>query len=103
MTNEPTEPKAMQWLKFADDALRTDEARQIVAWVNANGGEARYEPYGHGSPSYPRPHVAVRTADGWAYAKPGDWIEKTDEWFEYMRHGSTATRTRAFRVSGEKP
>lgn len=62
-------------------------AEQIVAWVNANGGEARYVPNGEDTPigwsGYPR--IAIRTAYGWAYAKPGDRIVKGDEWFDFIQ------------------
>ena len=62
----------------------------IVAWVNDNGGEARYEPpvenhnlaklasgikYEHG------PRIAVRRANGWVYVKLDDTVVMGDKWF----------------------
>jgi predicted nucleic acid-binding Zn ribbon protein len=91
---EPCPVKAMQWNGHAraDRVQLTDgvNAEQIIAWVNANGGEAELRNDQSG------PHIAVRTANGRAYAKPGDWITMTDAAVPHWT-GSTA---RAFRVSG---
>lgn len=65
----------------------------VVRWVNANGGEARYEGPGRTAPgkvSTDPARIAVRTINGWAYAAPGHYVvrgettfwvqgEKTDE------------------------
>jgi hypothetical protein len=68
------EIEALRWDYDAPvtvNALLEERAREIVAWVNANGGEARYER--QGSPSG-ADRIAVRTINGWAYALPGWYV-----------------------------
>lgn len=77
--SKPTEVEAMQW-HTGDDMACTDFtplgcAQTIVAWVNDNGGEARYEP----SKPYPADisepwGIAVRTKDGMEFAAPGHYV-----------------------------
>lgn len=72
--SKPTECEAMQWPRWG--ARSFDVGHRIIEWVNANGGEARYEPAispedcvahdGHAA------RIAIRTADSWVYAAPGD-------------------------------
>lgn len=76
--SKPTECEAMQWMTgggaFGIDHL-VEGAKRIVAWVNANGGEARvgYEQLS-GTPGDTQPYIAVRTINGWAYAAPGHYV-----------------------------
>lgn len=67
--SKPTEIEARRW--------NGEGAHEIVAWVNANGGEARYEqeswPFGRSNIGHDA-YIAVRTIDGWDYAKPGHYI-----------------------------
>lgn len=70
--SRPTECEAVQWP--APGSYRM--ADSIVTWVNANGGEARYEPESAYSadrdPDPPR--IAIRTVNGWAFAAPGHYV-----------------------------
>lgn len=76
--NRPTECEAMQWRPVnGKDVANTDvllaRSMRIVAWVNANGGEARYEPYEpirHDDGGF-GPRIAVLTAGGERHMKPG--------------------------------
>lgn len=107
----PTEPKAMQWRLSPVASLR-NLADDVVNWVKKHGGEARYEP-DRGGPTganhWNSERIEVRTADGWAPAKPGDWIEWTDEWFHVNEVPDAGPgkwrdpKIRAFRVSGAAP
>lgn len=63
-------------------------AEQIVAWVNANGGEARYE--SQGAPSG-ADRIAVRTINGWAYAAPGHYVVMGSATFTVCAHNQPAT------------
>ena len=84
--SRPVEVEAMQWTgvgyrQAIDWKVRAGE---IVAWVNDNGGEARYEPdpsaaYGE---AIDTPLIAVRRVNGWAYAAPGHYIVKGDMEFK---------------------
>lgn len=72
-----SEIEAMQWL--ATDQPPEAEAADIVAWVNANGGEARYEPapaadYRDAYEVDRGPFIRVRRSDGWVYAEPGHYV-----------------------------
>src|SRR5690349_778135 len=104
------EIEAMQWEggePFADD---THPAREIVDWVNANGGEARYEPnhpwseFGNECPCndfdvltrVSTPHtarIAVRTINGWAYATPGHYVVMGEARFTTIRLGAKGNIT----------
>jgi hypothetical protein len=74
--SKPVEVEAMQWCvscaKYTPDIC----GGEVVAWVNANGGEARYtgtaDP-GRGTDPYAN-RIAVRTINGWAYAAPGHYV-----------------------------
>jgi hypothetical protein len=71
--SKPVEVEAMQWEReeFDDDDRGYEAtAPSIVAWVKANGGEARYVPAWHHA------RIAVRTINGWAYARPGHYVVK---------------------------
>lgn len=85
--SKPVEVEAMQWTDDGSDDFRglADLAAQIVAWVNANGGEARYERsdydaipsvHDHG------PRIAVRTINGWAYAKPRHFVVMGESYWD---------------------
>ena len=96
------EPGSKQWgtpelRSAANDAAI---AEQIVAWVNANGGEARYEPecVDHNGPQTPA-RIAIRTASGWDYAKPGDRVVKGDRRFISSWEGIAWQTLREFYVS----
>jgi hypothetical protein len=102
---KPTECEAKRWAVVFDaiNAMQ-HRAEQIVAWVNANGGEARYEPAtgalsNFGGRDFPR--IVVRTINGWAYAKPGDHIVMGSAWFDVpwtKASASGAIHLREFRV-----
>lgn len=85
--SRPAEVRARQLTapSFNNDLILG--AERIVAWVNANGGEARYEPEwiwrGEDSSNGRRvpPRIAVRTINGWAYAAPGHYIVMGSAWF----------------------
>lgn len=95
-------PTEMVWTAHERASL-TDQATNIVDWINTNGGEAKYEHGGTYGPESKRtlPHIAVRIKGGdWAYAKPGQVISRTEEQFVYHREGwSGGTRCREFRIS----
>lgn len=76
--NRPVEIEAMQWVIGPDDhGDPMFSAKEIVAWINANGGEAEYradvEEALRGDP----PTIWLRVADGSAVAVPGDYIVKS--------------------------
>lgn len=77
---EPTECEAMQWNGDAESEWHEDQAAAIIAWVDVNGGKARYNdnrglPGSEGLPDSLRgPNIAVRTINGWAYAEPGHYV-----------------------------
>lgn len=58
----------MQWVVTETYPDLADSANEIIAWINTNGGEARYEPHAT------NPAIAVRMADGLDYARPGYYI-----------------------------
>lgn len=73
----PTTIEAMQWpTNGGNDRFQQGLAEQIVAWVNAYGGEAAYFTASRsaraGFPSEPR--IAIHTINGWAYAAPGHYV-----------------------------
>jgi hypothetical protein len=74
--SRPIEVEAMRWCgcSFLGCVERTGE---ILAWVNTNGGEARYEPASWwAEPHRHHARIAVRTINGWAHAKPGHYVVK---------------------------
>ena len=78
--------EAMQWLVGPDDhGDPAFSAKEIVAWVDANGGTAKYQPQsgvsGMGMVKLDRPRIAVLTTHGWAYALPGHYIVMGEAWF----------------------
>jgi hypothetical protein len=75
--SKSTECEAMQW--DAVPGLRDGfTAGDVVAWVNASGGEAcmGWE-LGRDWKKEHNAHIAVRTINGWAYAAPGDYIVRS--------------------------
>ena len=49
--------------------------QDIVAWINANGGEVSCIDTGPlAVATNQKPLIAVRTHSGWAYAAPGDYV-----------------------------
>lgn len=96
----------VEWDDLAGNPYKWHQ--NIIAWVNANGGEAGFIPEGSGMVSWVNaggegdspPRIAVRTINGWAYAEPGDLItfdEDDEEWFE-VQTASGTERHRAFYV-----
>jgi hypothetical protein len=84
---EPAEPKAMQWVNWPHVSYLDGDAAKIVAWVNANGGEARYESVLDPDTDNYSLRIAISQADGTdAYAKPGDWIAMNREVIDYRIH-----------------
>ena len=90
--SKPTECEAMEWVAWQHVSYLDGEAKKIVEWVNANGGEARYEPsYDPGPPGASftsarnpahGPCIAVRTKDGWKHASPGWYVVMGTATFE---------------------
>jgi len=78
--SKPTEVEAMQWNGQAAPGgpPNTHSANEIVAWVNANGGEARYMPSRDdcNNVDAQQARIKIRAVSGWVYAKPGDYIVK---------------------------
>jgi hypothetical protein len=79
--SKPTEIEAMQWSpanRWSELPAPQYTADQIVAWVNANGGEARYENHWEGDRDRAQGQrlnrIAVRTINGWAHAAPGHYV-----------------------------
>jgi|SRR6185437_4173255 len=77
--SKPTEIEARQWNGEKYSIFISTGplcAYDIIAWVNANGGEARYgHPTGDESTTWQSgPFIAVRTINGWDYAEPGHYI-----------------------------
>lgn len=74
--------EAMQWPVSAGmERARERWAERIVAWVKANGGEARYEDTHYGSHGHHESRIGVRTINGWAYAAPGHYVVKGEATF----------------------
>lgn len=75
---KPVEIDAMQWRGSNPTGELRLSGREIVAWVNDNGGEARYEQRsgvsGIGLSRIGRPSIVVRTLEGWICASPGDYM-----------------------------
>jgi hypothetical protein len=93
--SRPIEVEAMRWCgcSFLGCVERTGE---ILAWVNTNGGEARYEPASWwAEPHRHHARIAVRTINGWAYARPGHYVVKGSTWFDPY---STSGRGKAGKV-----
>jgi len=98
------EPESKQWWAGGAPGELASYANEVVHWVNANGGEARYFPgpeMGNAGGEFPR--IEIRTKDGRVYAKPGDTVQMTDEWFEHpdLANRNLIHRVRAFRVVSE--
>jgi hypothetical protein len=75
--------EAMQWEReeFDDDDRGYEAtAPSIVAWINANGGEARYEPH--------HARIALHTINGWAFAELGHYAVMGSATFTAWREGS---------------
>lgn len=77
---KPAECEAMQWVVPDDPEVPLDlatRALDIVKWITANGGEARYDPeyVDENGPQTPA-HIAICTVTGWACAAPGQYIVK---------------------------
>ena len=73
--SKPTEVEAFQW-QPKDPAHKAQMAEAIVAWVNANGGEAKYQNDPGSVDADLMPRIAVHTINGWAYAAPGHYVIK---------------------------
>ena len=100
---QPREPKSMRWRVPGDDLISSldDVAARIVAWVNSNSGEARCESAVLRRYCY---RIAIRTATGWDYAKPGDRIVMGDTTFPAPGSVNVITRhLREFTVSPVEP
>lgn len=70
---QPSEPESRTWHRqHIEQYDLAAAAKRIVAWVNANGGEAELRFLGPND----APRIAVRTSEGWQYAKPGGRIVK---------------------------
>lgn len=49
-----------------------EEGKKIVAWIQLNGGKAKWNGKGGGHP-YPE-NIKIETLEGTMFAIPGDWI-----------------------------
>lgn len=99
-TEQPA--KWMQW-RFIEHEMSGNSA-EIVAWVNANDGEARYDPRPEsGALTGATARIAVRTVDGWAYAEPGQYVVMGDETFYVKRTGLSDYAVRSFSVADSVP
>jgi len=76
MANNDLVPESKQWVVSNDPDT---QAEQIVAWVNANGGLAQYEPKWTGTDATTA-RIAVRSLNDWAYASLGDYVVKDYSW-----------------------
>ena len=75
---QPSEPESMVWTKdFRFDQKAV--AEEIVAWVNANGGEAQFVPRSFFADGGPR--IALMGSGRSVIAKPGDRIVKEADGF----------------------
>ncbi len=97
--------ESMRWNGLRPDGLGDfdTDAKLIVSWVNSHGGAGRYYPAcrcAEHQCGFTNQSIAVRTADGWAYAKPGDTIHMTDKvfWPSVGHPGEPRRRTRVFTV-----
>lgn len=59
---KPVEIEARQW----DPGAQSSTRRDIIAWIQGNGGHARY--------IAPENRIAILTLEGPHSASPGDWI-----------------------------
>jgi hypothetical protein len=84
------EPESMTWNPAAWDEPGNHTA-DIFEWMNDLCGEAIYD--------HLNGCIAVRTANGWVNAKPGDRIVATDEWFEIASSPGETEPCRVFTVS----
>lgn len=97
----PTECEAMQWPIAGMDRTLEHWANRIVNWVNASGGEARYEPSGRGYldgiiQDIPA-RIAVRTINGFQYCYPGEYMVMGRAWFDTRpEHTTGNAKTRDF-------
>lgn len=84
MTEYVSECEAMQW--HNGPICKGDErcAREIVAWINDNGGVAWYESWtAEEVVGKAGQRIVVRTASNrWDYIKPGDYAVMGDEFFQ---------------------
>lgn len=95
--SKPTECEARRWSRPDGTGAGPETLRQIaeriVDWVNANGGEARYEELTKAPADWDvkdrAPRIAARTinGNGWAYAASGHYIIKGTAHFD-VPHGS---------------
>lgn len=78
--SRPVEIEAMRWCTFGEHGTECErDANLIVAWVNANGGEANYIAAGPvARATGQRPLIGVLTAGGWHYVAPGDYVVLRD-------------------------
>lgn len=81
--SRPVEVEAMQWTRGVGPGEAQQYASRIVAWVNANGGEARYdsdEAYARSQGAVALPYIEVRTktVPEWDMARPGDVVYLLD-------------------------
>ena len=96
--SEPVEIEAMQWHKNGgNDRFLEPMAREIIAWVNANGGEAQLShPFAEAEEvGWPRPRIWLRTADGEAVALPGDYVVMGETRFQVRREVDPASQMSA--------
>jgi hypothetical protein len=89
--SRPTECEAMQW-RYIQHEMNGNSA-EIVAWVNANGGEARYL-RAEAMPNVPTDRIAIRTREGRVHAVPGDYVVMGDDWVGHI--GEKFIGVRAF-------
>jgi len=97
------EPDSITWdaIPGLRDGITPED---VVAWVNANGGEARYFPgpeMGNADGEFPRIEIRTGPPRNLVYAKPGDTVQMTDEWFNVQVSAEQGFTCRVFRVVSE--
>lgn len=68
---KPTEVEAVQWIV---KHTPSDDAKPIVDFINANGGQALFIYDWLESEGTHYPHIVITTLEGKFAAKPGDYI-----------------------------
>lgn len=92
-----SEVEAMQWEKDGNTWLTQEQlAHDIVAWVNTNGGDARFERLSRFEAGG-EDRIVIRTRGGLAFARPGDYVEMGNEVFVVDEAGPSPSAMREIR------
>lgn len=102
VTPEPSTLDRMMWHCIEPDCEWGWS--QIIAWINRNGGKARYKVNGQlfdtpETRNITTPLIAIRTPTGWdCYVAPGDTVVVGDDWFDPAGLASICLGIRSFSV-----